>query len=144
MTDVRYENQNTGKNKQVLIDMISDKNTECITLFASVGNNPVMIALAEYKLPGGILVNIIYDGADFLNAARKQRYWEVKQVLNAAENTQKVFYSQNRAPFTDTFSPDKAIKKLKKTINTEMLTSETRPLYFLMLSDISENDWNNK
>jgi len=151
MSVTRWQPENTGKNAQVLLTAIADPNVARVTLFASPtrpdadfahsdgpdSNLPLLVALTE-TVDGNWCV---YDGV-FLTAARRPRYLEVREVLDAAEQSAKVYFSGRRAPFTSSLSPMEAVEKLRAIAVPTRLTSTTRADFFRLLSNLTEAQHN--
>jgi len=148
MTAIRYGNGTTNQNEQAIIEILKDKNTQKVIFFASPTTNqeesdvnlPLMSALVEYKIPGAGMTKVIYDG-EFLTAARRPRYLEIKNVLDNAESSEKIYFSLKRAPFTSDMAPKEAATALESLGSQEQLTTATRAQYFSMLSNITEEDY---
>lgn len=151
MAVTRWQPENTGKNTQALLAAIADPNVARVTLFASPtkpdadfthsdgpeSNLPLLAALTE-TVDGNLCV---YDGL-FLTAARRPRYLEVREVLDAAELSAKVFFAGTRAPFTSGMSPAAAVEKLRAVAAPMRLTSTTRGDFFRLLSNLTEAQHN--
>lgn len=148
MAVTRWKNSATGENARTLIAAIKDPNIKLVTLFATSveadsaftaesdgpeTNLPLLVALAE-SVTGNLTV---YDGV-FLTAARKPRYLEVRDVLDAATGTNKVYFSERRAPFTSALPPYDAARKLGELAQASQLTAGTRPKFFRLLSGVTE------
>jgi hypothetical protein len=154
MTAIRYTNGNTGANCSALLGLINDNHCVEVRLFASPRipdaeyntqtdgletNLPLLVAWAKYEIPKIDTVYVLFDG-NFLTAARNSRYLEVREILDAAERTQKVTFATQAAPFTTTFDPKQAIDKLN-TIPFTQFTTDSRAQYFSLLSSITEMDF---
>lgn len=142
MKAIRHENDNTSRNARDLINIIKDENTERVVLFATPGveedtNCPLVAAVAEYEIPGAQKVKVIYDGL-FLTAKRRPRYDEVRDVLDNAESSGKVFFAQERAPFTSKMNTDEAAAALESVGGLLPLTPDTRAKYFSLLCSVPE------
>jgi hypothetical protein len=131
--------------------MIKDTKTERVILFASVehpsnnfsrsdgseSNLPLVVALAEFNIPGVAPIYVVFDGP-FLTAARRPRYLEVRELLDTAIESGKAFFSQQRVPFTSTLSAEGAAQELLKVGPIVQLTSVNRAVYFQLLSPLTE------
>ncbi|NIF42038.1 hypothetical protein F3J14_14310 [Burkholderia sp. Tr-862] len=151
MSVIRWEPENTGKNTQALLAAIADPSIALVTLFASPtkpdadfahsdgpdSNLPLLAALTE-SVEGNLCV---YDGL-FLTAARRPRYLEVREVLDAAERSAKVYFAETRAPFTSALSAAQAAEKLRAIAASTRLTSATREDFFRLLSNLTEAQYN--
>ncbi|MGU7843795.1 hypothetical protein ACV22V_30560 [Burkholderia sp. AW33-5] len=151
MSVTRWQPENTGKNTQALLGAIADPNIALVTLFASPtkpdanfahsdgpdSNLPLLVALTE-TVDGNLCV---YDGL-FLTAARRPRYLEVREVLDAAEQSAKVHFAGTRAPFTSALPPVQAAEKLCAIAAPTRLTSATRADFFRLLSNLTEAQHN--
>lgn len=151
MSVIRWEPENTGKNTQALLAAIADPRIALVTLFASPtkpdadfahsdgpdSNLPLLAALTE-SVDGNLCV---YDGL-FLTAARRPRYLEVREVLDAAEQSAKVYFAETRAPFTSALSAARAAEKLRAIAASTRLTSATREDFFRLLSNLTEAQYN--
>jgi hypothetical protein len=143
----RYENKDSGTNENTIISLIKDANTKRICFFASStisdesnSNLPLMVALAEYVIPCIGSIHVVFDG-NFLTAARRPRYLEVKRVLDKAEMSGKAFFCIDRVPFTSNSSPEVATEQLLSSQRLELLTADTRKHYFALLSNIAEENY---
>lgn len=154
MPAVRSHHFNTSDNLAAILDIIRDIKTTKVTLFASPEvptqdmsdsdgpetNLPLLAAMAEYKLPGvSEPLYVVFDGL-FLTAARIPRYLEVRDLLDVAIASGKVFFDKVRAPFTSSLTPDAAAECLGNLGPVSALTGETRASYFRLLSNVSESD----
>lgn len=147
MTATRWTNGNTTQNAQGLIEAINDPNTATVTLFASPTskdasfshsdgpdtNLPLLSALAHSSSGN----TTVFDGV-FLTAARKPRYLEVRDVLDAAIASGKVYFGASRAPFTSAETPADATRILSAVSPVEKLTSSNRAEFFRLLSGVTE------
>lgn len=154
MVAIRYSNKNTGANSYTLIGIIKDQNCIEINLFATQsiidsdrqdlnglkGNLPLMAAIAKYKIPGIDEVYVVFDGL-FLTAVRRPRYLEVKEVLDAAEQSEKVFFSKSAVSFTSDLQPEMAAEILLKSSPTTSFSKTTRQEYFSLLCSIPESQY---
>lgn len=148
----RKETKSTSNNKDSIIDLINDANTIKVTFFATVkettfngctsgenNNLPLMIALVEQtdKI-------IIHDGL-FLTAARTPRYYEVRSVLDVAVTSNKAAYCNEPVKCTSKRSEDDAVAYLleKSYGKRFMLDQSTRPVYFSLLSSLTEAEMQN-
>lgn len=154
MKYVRYENSNISDNSRSLIEAINDENCNKVILFASPtsitpsydpnldgadNNLPLVVAVALYRDSNQDEICKIYDGC-FLTAARRPRYLEVKSLLDAAENSNKVYYSNDRVDFTASLNADEAGKVLLRN-NCQELTNDSRSYYFSLISNVPEADY---
>ncbi|MDN8155658.1 HicB family protein, partial [Acinetobacter baumannii] len=98
-------------------------------------------AIAKVQLPGLNEIYIIFDGL-FLTAQRKPRYNEVKDVLDTALETDKTSFIQLSVPFTSQLDPVEAVKILSE-FPRQKLTKETRPTFFNLLSNLTEEQYVN-
>jgi hypothetical protein len=151
---VRYENSNTTENLSALVGLISSPGTVKVTLFASPAgktaemsqsdgpetNLPLVSAVVEYEIPKIETVAVVFDGL-FLTAARYPRYGEVRHLLDIAEQSNHVFFSEVRAPFTSSVSAEDAALTLQSLAPVKPLTPETRADYFSLLSSLSEAEY---
>lgn len=156
MITTRYKTDNTSNNLAAIVSLINDPECQRVFLFASPtncieGDNnnssapdtnlPLVVALAEFKIHGIDKIRIVFDGT-FLTAARSPRYYEVRQLLDIAQASNKVFYGQERAPFTADMDPTKAADELSKIAakGIQQLTATTRTGYFSLLSSVPEKN----
>ena len=151
MLATRYRNGNTSANEVTLVGLINDPACSKVILFGSPSaptpdfsetdglenNLPLMAALAKYSIPGIDDLYVVFDGM-FLTAARQPRYLEVRQVLDVAENSGKVFFATKSVPFTSALSPSKAAKLLLSHVPTVPLAPSSRAQYFSLLCGIPE------
>ncbi|EML1599289.1 hypothetical protein L0Y81_30530 (plasmid) [Burkholderia multivorans] len=147
MAATRWTNGNTTQNAQGLIDAINDPNIVTVTLFASPTskdpsfsdsdgpdtNLPLLSALTHSNSGN----TTVFDGV-FLTAARQSRYFEVRDVLDAAIASGKVYFGASRAPFTSALTPLDATRSLSAVAPVEKLTSSSRPRFFRLLSGVTE------
>ena len=108
MVSLRYATKSTSDNVWALCDLIRDNKCDEIILFASVGNDideeearwnnnlPLVVALAKYIIPHVASVLVVFDGV-CLTAVRSARYGEVRELLDVAIASDKVYYSGQRA-----------------------------------------------
>ena len=151
MVSLRYATKSTSDNVWALCDLIRDNKCDEIILFASVGNDiedeearwnnnlPLVAALAKYIIPHVDSVLVIFDGV-FLTAARSARYGEVRELLDVAIASDKVYYSGQRAPLTSEMTPDEAVSTLINLGSIQPLTVESRAEYFSLLSNFTEDE----
>ncbi|AHC33446.1 MULTISPECIES: hypothetical protein [unclassified Pseudomonas] len=151
MVSLRYATKSTSDNVWALCDLIRDNKCDEIILFASVGNDlddeearwdnnlPLVVALAKYIIPHVDSVLVIFDGV-FLTAARSARYGEVRELLDVAIASDKVYYSGQRAPLTSEMTPDEAVSTLINLGSIQPLTVESRAEYFSLLSNFTEDE----
>jgi len=149
MVSLRYATNSTSDNVWALCDLTRYNKCDEIILFASVGNDideeearwnnnlPLVVALAKYIIPHVDSVLVVFDGV-FLTAARSARYGEVRELLDVAIASDKVYYSGQRAPLTSEMTPDQAVSTLLHLGPIHPLTSETRADYFSLLSNLTE------
>ncbi|QHC93036.1 hypothetical protein [Pseudomonas chlororaphis] len=148
MVSLRYDAKATSENLWTICELIRDRKCDEIILFASEKNNleeeeynnnlPLVVALAKYIIPNVDSVFVVFDGV-FLTAARYPRYLEVRDLLNVAEASDKVFYSELRAPITIGMTPDNAVATLSELGEIKPLTPNTRADYFSLLSSFTES-----
>ena len=82
----------------------------------------------------------MFDG-NFLNAARRPRYLEVKQLLDSAQGNAKINFTSKPAPFTSGVNAEQAAAMLAAVAPLVPLTLETRAHYFRLVSpNVSETD----
>lgn len=151
MVSLRYATKSTSDNVWALCDLIRDNKCDEIILFSSVGNDlddeearwdnnlPLVVALAKYIIPHVDSVLVVFDGA-FLTAARPARYGEVRNLLDVAIASDKVYYSGQRAPLTSEMTPEEAVSTLINLGSIQPLTVESRAEYFSLLSNFTEDE----
>ena len=151
MVSLRYATKSTSDNVWALCDLIRDNKCDEIILFSSVGNDlddeearwdnnlPLVVALAKYIIPHVDSVLVVFDGA-FLTAARPARYGEVRNLLDVAIASDKVYYSGQRAPLTSEMTPEEAVSTLINLDSIQPLTVESRAEYFSLLSNFTEDE----
>jgi len=151
MVSLRYATKSTSDNVWALCDLIRDNKCDEIILFASVGNDlddeearwdnnlPLVVALAKYIIPHVDSVLVVFDGV-FLTAARPPRYGEVRNLLDVAIASDKIYYSGQRAPLTSEMTPDQAVSTLINLGSIQPLTVESRAEYFSLLSNFTEDE----
>lgn len=143
----RHEILSTHENEENIIKFINDKDTIKVTLFATKSevlgnaidtNLPLMAAIVETNSNF-----ILFDG-NFLTAARNPRYYEVRNVLNNAENSNKVAYCSKPVEYTYELDAELAVKYLLHESNNTsyLLTPRSRENYFSLISSISEAELN--
>lgn len=152
---LRYKCGNTSDNCSNLIEYLNQSFGEEVILFATYStpthgfsrddgpdsNLPLMGAIVKIKLPGLRETFILFDGL-FLTAQRKPRYNEVKEVLDIAVTSTKASFIQLPVPFTSQLAPEEAIKLLGD-FPRQKLTPDSRPDFFNLLSNISEEQYVN-
>ena len=129
--------------------LICTQDTIKVTFFATVKeatfngctygedlNLPLMIALIEQNEK-----IILHDGV-FLTAARIPRYLEVKAVLDEAIVSNKAAYCNESVKCTSKKSEEDAVEYLLNKSNGKrfMFDQLTRPVYFSLLSSITEDE----
>jgi len=151
MVSLRYATKSTSDNVWALCDLIRDNKCDEIILFASEKNDledehakwnnnlPLVVALAKYIIPHVDSVMVVFDGV-FLTAARYPRYGEVRNLLDVAVASDKVYYSRQRAPLTSEMTPDEAVSTLIDLGSIQPLTVESRADYFSLLSNFTEDE----
>lgn len=151
MVSLRYATKSTSDNVWALCDLIRDNKCDEIILFASVVNDldddearynnnlPLVVALAKYIIPHVDSVFVVFDGV-FLTAARYPRYGEVRDLLDVAVASDKVYYSGRRAPLTSEMTPDEAVSTLIGLGPIQPLTVDSRANYFSLLSSFTEEE----
>ena len=152
MIAARFKKGSTGENVSALIAVIQDPNSREVRFFSSPrtktarysdssdgpdNNLPLVAALVRYSIPRVDDVYIVFDGM-FLTAARATRYYEVKELLDVAESSGKVVFSEEAADFTSSLKPEEAVKFLGALSKLILLTPATRAKYFGQLSNVSE------
>jgi hypothetical protein len=151
---VRYENKNTTENLSAFVGLINSPCAKKVTLFASPTgktaemsrsdgpetNLPLVSAIVEYDIPKVDTVAVVFDGL-FLTAARYPRYGEIRHLLDVAEQSNNVSFSEVRAPFTSSLSPEDAVTTLQSLTPVKPLTPDTRAEYFSLLSNLSETKY---
>lgn len=154
MIATRHQNTSTNLNAQTLIGLMNDPNCVEVRLFASPwkatadfsqrdgtdNNLPLVAALATYKIPGVADVHVVFDGL-FLTAARRPRFGEVQDVMNAAQACGKATYCATEVPFTSALSPEKAVELLTQQGPVQAFSVATRQNYFKLLSHFSEANY---
>lgn len=142
MTFHRYENSSTNRNLDALVQDIKSTETMRAILYASLKspetltrtdgpetNLPLVAALVE-NANGDFTV---YDGL-FLTAQRLPRLAEVDHLLDVAQEIGNVYFSERRAPFTSSITPDKAAFTLLGLGPLIKLTPSTRQRYLGLLT----------
>ncbi|WP_248916030.1 hypothetical protein [Pseudomonas moorei] len=146
MVALRYDVKSTSVNVRALCDMIRDGNSDQIILFASERNKPddeddnnlpLVAALVQYTIPHIGHVYVVFDGV-FLTAARYPRYLEVRDLLELAETSGKVFFCQQPVPLTSSLPPEQAVETMKASGSIKLLDVSSRASYFSLLSHFSE------
>ncbi|MEO3988136.1 hypothetical protein [Plesiomonas shigelloides] len=154
MLAIRHENSSTSQNVNIICNIIKDHKCERVTLFASPKfatddtknsdgpetNFPLVVALAEYSIPGITKISVVFDGI-FLTAARKPRFFEIQELLDTCELSEKVFYSKTRAPFTSSLTAEEAVNILAEITPVAPLTKLSRADYFSLLSSFRESTY---
>jgi len=156
-TVVRYVKPgNTGDKLNLLLEAIRDPRVDQVVLFASPvapsegysdydgaeNNLPIVAALASGTFVGNAPIQVVYDGS-FLTAARVPRYLEVKRLLDEAEQSGKVYFVAQRAPFTSAMQVEKAAETMKSLGEPILLTPQSRSRYFSLLSNLTEKEFAN-
>ena len=152
MNAIRYKaKDSTRANLKIILDLIQDAKTTSIHLFASPteqtvdysgdsdgpdSNLPLVAAVVVYEIPGVEPLSIVFDGP-FLTAVRGPRYSEVRQLLDAAVNSERAYFSETRCPFTSSLSAQGAASLLA-ALPPVVLTATSRPIYFSLLSTVPE------
>ncbi len=151
---IRYKESNTTENCRNLISYLNLNFCDEVILFAThksvdatfsqndgpETNLPLLGAVARVKFPGLGEQFILFDGL-FLTAQRKPRYNEVQQVLDLAVQTKKTSFIQLSVPFTSQLLPVEAIRLLNR-FPKQVLNAQTRPIFFSLLSEITEEQYN--
>lgn len=151
MVAIRHPSESTLENLLALVGLINNPCSKKVVLFASPdskapemspsdgpeNNLPLLAAFVEYEIPKIDSVVVIFDGL-FLTAARYPRYDEVRELLDLAQKSDKVFFSETRAPFTSSLSAEDAAKTLQSLLPIKRLTPETRADYFSLLHTWTE------
>lgn len=154
MLAIRHENSSTSDNLNNICNIIKDQKCERVTLFASPKfatgdtrnsdgpetNFPLVVVLAEYSIPGITKISVVFDGI-FLTAARKPRFFEIQDLLDVCELSDKVFYSKTRAPFTSSLTAEDAVNILAEVTPVAPLTKLSRADYFSLLSGFTESTY---
>lgn len=153
-TTVRSKSASTFDHLRTALSLLESDSTSQVIFFASPeretadlhpndgtsSNFPLVCLLAKVDLPGVHPVYVLCDGL-FLTAARRPRYSEVQDLLDAACSSGKAFFSTVRAPFTSRQRPDEATQTLLEVAQLEPLTAASRAQYFGLLSEISEEQY---
>lgn len=149
----RFSEDNTTRNCQFLQQKIAAPDTRKIVLYASSGeeigaysrsdgpatNLPLMAALVETVDTNNVSTFVVCDGP-FLTAQRKPRFTEINDVLDAAVQSGKVSVAMQRVPFTSSLSPKQAVEALWQIYDLHLLTDKTRPVFFSLLSELTEKE----
>ena len=131
--------------------MINDPGCQRVTIFASPEeeegesdrsdcNYRFVTALAEMDIHGIDQMGIVFDRM-LLTAASAARYYDVRQLLDVAQASNKVFFGEERVPFTSAMDPADAANELGKVAarGSQRLTPDTRASYFSLLTTWREN-----
>ena len=152
MLATRYRNSSTTDNLSSLVRLLNDPNCVEIRLFAtgSAGSNgyseesdgpetnpPLVSAIAKYTIPEISDVYVLFDGL-FLTAARRPRFLEVQQLMDASETSGKASFYPAAVPFTSAAKPDAAVTTLLGLGPLTPFNAATRAKYFSLLSNIPE------
>ena len=151
MRATRYENQSTTKNLEAILEILASPVTQRLVLYATPytqtgdmsysdgpdTNLPLLAARAEVVIPGIGTEHVVFDG-QFLNCGRRPRYLEIRDLLDAAEKSDKTQWAMTPARFTSALTPEAATNILLATGPTTKLAADTRAGYFAMLSHVSE------
>lgn len=144
MTVIRFNSStlSTGQIGAALLDYIRDPKCEKIALFVTERSDdqqdsPWLMAVVTYQIPHVEPVHVLMDGY-VLSAARYPRYMEVRDVLDAGEKAGKVWFCSVPAPFTQDLPADKSISVLQGLGSLTQLNASTRPQLFLLLSTLTE------
>lgn len=154
MLATRFKNSTTTENVSTLIALINDPNCEQVILFGSPRsptpeysrsdepetNLPLVAAVAKYSIPKVSEIYVVFDGL-FLTAARCPRYYEVRELLDVAEKSSKVFFSAQPVPFTSSKNPETAAQIMIDMNPIVQLSPSTRAQYFALLCLISEDKY---
>lgn len=131
MPALRHSGISTTASASVISALLSDVRTTKVVFFAtdktpSTGYNqasdgpatnlPLVVAVAEYNIPGFGPIDLVFDGL-FLTRARHPRMTEVDQVLADACASNKARYSPIIAPFTSSMAPDAAANMLLQQVS---------------------------
>ena len=100
---------------------------------------PQLVAVGVYDIPVVDKLYLIFDGTS-LSVARYPRYLEVRDILDVAQNTNKVFYCEARAPLTSDFGDEIALNTLLAAPHRP-LNVESRSAYFKLLSNFTEEEF---
>lgn len=144
---------NTGEKLAEILALLRDPSVERVTFFATPlapgegygdadgaeSNLPEMVALVEGKFAGMVDNVIVLDGA-FLTAARIPRYREVRELLDEAQESGKIFFSKTRAPFTSGLKANEAASVLSNLGPLKHFTAASRAEYFSLLSNLTETE----
>lgn len=150
MLALRYKLSNTSDNVHTLAEIIRDENCKQVILFGTTGNDleaeiwdqnlPLVAALAIYEIPNIETIYVLFDGI-FLTAARPPRFMEVQRLLDVAQESNRVYFCESRAPLTRTLNPEEAVNLLKDLGPTKRLTSDSRAQYFSLLCGLTEQQY---
>lgn len=155
MTAIRYQNQSTSQNVHALIEIIENPATTSVVLFASPKepdasytqtedgpdtNMPLVSALVTFMLPGFDPIQLVYDGI-FLTAARRPRFLEVVELMDAAQASTKVQFSSQRLQFTAGLDPVDAANVMAAAQALVPFSATTRAQYFALLSTLTEANY---
>jgi len=155
MLTTRYKTDNTSSSLAALVNLINDPGCQRVDLFAATpanciekgesdhpgSDNHFVAALAEYDIHGIDKVQIVFDRF-FLAASSAARYYEVRQLLDVAQASNKVFFGEELVPFTFAMDPADAVNELGKVAarsSSQKLTPDTRASYFSLLTTWPEN-----
>ncbi|MEW6740903.1 MAG: hypothetical protein AB1325_13495 [Nitrospirota bacterium] len=154
MSVMRYKTKTTYENLEALFQTLQNQNTKRIIFFASPEektadmsdddgpetNLPLLAALAEVEIPAIGILFVVFDGL-LLTAARRSRYLEIRQLLDAAVQSGKTYFSPSRVPFTSRHNPEDAVKIFLNAGSPVLLNEKSRSAFFALLSSISEQDY---
>lgn len=144
----RCEVVNTSKYVDNICSVIEDPKCTKVILIATVKEDeareqamdlPQLVAVGVYDIPVVDKLYLIFDGTN-LSVARYPRYLEVRDILDVAQKTDKVFYCEARAPLTSDLD-DKATLYTLLAAPHRPLNVESRPAYFELLSNFTEEEF---
>ncbi len=148
MQAFRHQNNNTSESCQNLIATLRDEHTKRVILFASPSsdqdssytpesgpttNLPLVAALAEIKVPNLPPLYLVFDG-NFLNAARRPRFNEVRDLLDIAQVQPNAYFCPAPVQFTAGLEPEHAAEILLSAASkAQPLDKMSRATYFALL-----------
>lgn len=148
MKAFRHQNTNTTANCQNLITTLQHDCTKRVILFVTPAsdqhhsytnesgpatNLPLVAALAEIEVPNLPRLYLVFDG-NFLNAARRPRFHEVRDLLDTAQVRPNTYFCPAPVQFTAELPPEEAAEILVNAAGQVIpFDANSRPDYFALL-----------
>jgi hypothetical protein len=132
---------NTTVQVQTLLTLLSLSSTEKIELFVRRGSDDVasLVVVARGRFAGIGPADVVYDALT-LSVDEPARYAEVRELLDLAVSSRKCYFSETLAAPTGHLAPGAALAHLRGAGAAHLLTHQSRPAFFALLSAVREAD----